>query len=79
MISINIYQLKKSVAGRLDISIDLKLLEVMILPNLSTFQKINVYLFEKGIVTRCTISPILFAMGMSLMTTAAERETRTHK
>lgn len=34
---------------------------------------------EKGIVTGCTISPILFVIGMSLMTTAAERETRGPK
>ena len=31
---------------------------------------------EKGIVTGCTISPILFVMGMSMLTRAAERETR---
>lgn len=31
---------------------------------------------EKGIVTGCTTSPILFVIGKSLMMTAAERETR---
>lgn len=31
---------------------------------------------EKGIVTICTISQILFVMGISLMATAIERETR---
>lgn len=31
---------------------------------------------EKGIVTICTISLILFVMGISLMATAIERETR---
>ena len=31
---------------------------------------------EKGIVTGCTISPILFVMCMGMVTTAAERETR---
>lgn len=31
---------------------------------------------EKGIGTSCTILQILFAMGMSLMKTAAERTTR---
>ena len=31
---------------------------------------------EKGIVTGCTISPILFVMGMGMVTRAAERETR---
>ena len=29
---------------------------------------------EKGIVTGCTISPILFVMGMSMLTRAAERK-----
>ena len=28
---------------------------------------------EKGIVTGCTISPILFVMGMGMVTRAAER------
>ncbi|XP_021349432.1 uncharacterized protein LOC110466448 [Mizuhopecten yessoensis] len=31
---------------------------------------------EKGIVTGCTISPILFIMGMNIIIKAAERETR---
>ena len=31
---------------------------------------------ERGIVTGCTISPILFVMGMNLIIKAAERETR---
>ena len=31
---------------------------------------------ENGIVTGCTISPILFVMGMGMVTRAAERETR---
>ena len=31
---------------------------------------------EKGIVTGCTIFPILFVMCMGMVTTAAERETR---
>ncbi|XP_026059304.1 uncharacterized protein LOC113043970 [Carassius auratus] len=31
---------------------------------------------EKGIVTGCTISPILFVMGMNLLITAAEKEYR---
>ncbi|XP_034721949.1 uncharacterized protein LOC117940937, partial [Etheostoma cragini] len=31
---------------------------------------------EKGIVTGCTISPILFVMGMNLLITAAEKEAR---
>ena len=34
---------------------------------------------EKGIVTGCTISPILFVMGMNLIIRAAERETRGPK
>ena len=32
---------------------------------------------EKGIVTGCTISPILFVIGMSMLTRAAERERET--
>ena len=31
---------------------------------------------EKGIVTGCTISTILFVMSMGMVTRAAERETR---
>src|SRR4029434_1513287 len=31
---------------------------------------------EKGIVTGCTISPILFIMGMNLLITAAVKESR---
>ena len=31
---------------------------------------------EKGIVTGCTVSPILFIMGMNMIMNAAERETR---
>ena len=31
---------------------------------------------EKGIITGCTISPILFIMGMNIIIKAAERETR---
>lgn len=31
---------------------------------------------EKGIVTGCTVSPILFIVGMNLIITAAEKETR---
>ena len=31
---------------------------------------------EKGIVTGCTVSPILFIMGMNIIMKAAERETR---
>lgn len=31
---------------------------------------------EKGIVTGCTISPILFIMGMNLLITAAAKESR---
>ncbi|XP_063436214.1 uncharacterized protein LOC134717649 [Mytilus trossulus] len=34
---------------------------------------------EKGIVTGCTISPILFIMGMNIIMKAAERETRGPK
>jgi hypothetical protein len=34
---------------------------------------------EKGIVTGCTISVVLFVMGMNLMIKAAERETRGPK
>ncbi|XP_078336960.1 uncharacterized protein LOC144626561 [Crassostrea virginica] len=32
---------------------------------------------EKGIVIGCTVSPILFIMGMNIIMKAAERETRT--
>lgn len=31
---------------------------------------------EKGIITSCTISPILFIMGMNLLITAAGKESR---
>ncbi|XP_078322870.1 uncharacterized protein LOC144622162 [Crassostrea virginica] len=34
---------------------------------------------EKGIVTGCTVSPILFIMGMNIIMKAAERETRGPK
>ena len=34
---------------------------------------------EKGIVTGCTISPILFVMGMNLLITAAEKEAQGPK
>ena len=34
---------------------------------------------EKGIVTGCTVSPILFIMGMNITMKAAERETRGPK
>ena len=34
---------------------------------------------EKGIVTGCTISVVLFVMGMNLIINAAKRETRGPK
>jgi len=39
-------------------------------------QMTNWQKLEKGIVTRCTVSVVLFIMGMNLLINSAKRETR---